>query len=226
MKNSGGNWVFALLLIIICIFSCGVLAAGDFSHIGKVQPSQEIVDQNAAATTAAQIARENKINQVIADFLDALTKLIFLTVASLVVAGIITLAAFAVSKWIKRHDRQPDEAGRYPLVPSNATLTNPNLTGALTAAPARESVQLQLAGMRAQVDMTAMAFRAGIQGRQASDRQRDLRPDPPGWDGSIEMPPSTVNQPGFWLTSDDNTPQMALANTTPKTTTMEERVTW
>lgn len=190
MKNSGGSVALMLLMVLVAVFVCGLLAAGNFGHLGKVQPSQEVVDQTTIATTTAQIARDNKINQIITDFLDALTKLIFFSVLVLIGTAVGVLVVFIVAKWIKRHDRQPDEAGRYPLVPSDAELTNPNLTGALTAAPAGESAMLALAAMQRDVNMTWGAFANGIQGRQASDRQRDLRPDPPGWDGTIETPPA------------------------------------
>ncbi|MFZ1794227.1 MAG: hypothetical protein WAU96_12450 [Anaerolineae bacterium] len=216
MKNSGGGAALMLLMVLVAVFICGVLAAGDFGHIGTVQPSQEVVDQTTIATTTAQIARDNKINKIVTDFLDALTKLIFFSVLVLMATAVGVSVVFIVAKWIKRHDRKPDEAGRYPLVPSDAKLTNPNLTGALTAAPAGESAMLALAAMQRDVNMTWGAFANGIQGRQASDRQRDLRPDPPGWDGTIEMPPPTpqerVSADGF-LMLDESGAQKPLALT-------------
>jgi len=213
MKNSGGNWVFALFLIIVCVFICGMLFAGDFNHLGKVQPSQEVVDQNAIAATNAQIARENKINQVLTDLLDALAKFVFVAVVSLVTTGIIVFVAFAVSKWIKRYDRKPDEAGRYPLVPSGAKLTNAN-TGLALNEPISPETMLKLAAMQRDVNMTWGAFSGGINGRQASERQRDLKPGPPGWDGTIEMPPAPpqdqLTADGF-LMLDDSGAQKPLA---------------
>jgi len=229
MKNSGGNWVFALLVIIICIFACGVLAAGDFSHIGKVQPSQEVVDQNAIAATNAQIARDDKINKIITDFLDALSKLVFVAVVSLVTTGLIALAVFAVSKWIKRHDRNPDEAGRYPLVPSSAKLTNAN-TGLALNEPMPAEVMLKLAAMQRDVNMTWGAFSNGINGRQASDRQRDLRPAPPGWDGTIEMPEEDrpIGLEGFMLVDESGNQQQLSAGRGPEVAGVPatENMTW
>ncbi|MFZ1795011.1 MAG: hypothetical protein WAU96_16465 [Anaerolineae bacterium] len=208
------GFLSVIVFIALVAFALGASVSGAALVAVSPKPSQEVVNAIAVAEAKAKEDREKEasarttaiVNSLITGFV------IFVLIGG---AG---GGAVVASKWIKRHDRMPDEAGRYPLVPADISLANPNLTGPYLAERIETPAMLQLAGMRAQVDMTAMAFRGGIQGRQASDRQRDLRPDPPGWDGTITMPQEEqpIGLDGFMLVDEKGNQQQLSAGRKPE----------
>ena len=218
---------FLSIIVFVALVSMllGMNASGAALVAVSPKPSQEVVDQIAKNEAKEKADREKESSARVGRVVDTL-------VAALSVATVVGAAigiTFAVSAWIRRNDRKPDEAGRYPLVPANISLANPNLTGPYLAERIETPAMLQLAGMRAQVDMTAMAFKGGIQGRQASDRQRDLRPDPPGWDGAITMPQEEqpIGLDGFMLVDEKGNQQQLSAGRKPEMAVPAmENMTW
>ena len=212
MKGFLGVIVFVALVA----FGFGLSQSGAALLAVSPKPSQEVVDQIAKKKADEEV--ESKKAQ--REWLAGVVQVLKYGLAGTFVSGFSIAGTFVAVRIIRRNDRPLDENGHAPLVPAKADLANPNLTGALTGAPVDPQMALELARLRAQVDMTRAAFAGGINGRMAGNMQRDLRPDPPGWDGTITVPPSEqpVSLDGFMLVDDKGNERQLGAGKLPEMT--------
>jgi hypothetical protein len=204
--------VIAFVALIAMLLGMNVGGAAQMAVTPK--PSQEVVnkiaEQKAKDEADALKAWHETWNGLIRVFKYGL--------AGTFLAGFAIVGTIVVQRVIRRNDRPLDENGHAPLVPAKADLANPNLTGALTSEPVDPQMALELAKLRAQVDMMRAAFAGGINGRMAGNMQRDLRPDPPGWDGTITAPPDEqhVGLDGFMLVDDKGNERQLGAGKLPE----------
>lgn len=219
------GFLSVIVFIALVAFALGASVSGAALVAVSPKPSQEVVDQ----IEKEKAKEEAETKAAWRETWTGVARVFEYGIAGTFLSGIVIAGTVVVGRWIKRHDRNPDEAGRYPLVPSSAKLTNAN-TGLALNEPMPAEVMLKLAAMQRDVNMTWGAFSNGINGRQASDRQRDLRPAPPGWDGTIEMPEEdrTIGLEGFMLVDESGNQQQLSAGRGPEVAGVPatENMTW
>lgn len=200
-KNFGG-FLFVLLVIA---FMCGLLAMNNATEFHKTPVSREAVDAIARDQARAQIARDNESarNNETIKFL----ALAVVTMAAtlLVVPMSFMMIARSASAWHQRHDRAPDSAGNYALLPNGHVMWNPN-TGMQIGMQVSEEMVIALAGQRAMVHATQAAFGNGIERGEARSRQRRIgespEPAPEGWTVTTQPEAPKPPPPEFVLVDD------------------------
>lgn len=201
------GFLSVIVFIALVAFALGASVSGAALVAVSPKPSQEVVDQ----IEKEKAKEEAETKAAWRETWTGVARVFEYGIAGTFLSGIAIAGTVVVGRWIKRHDRALDENGHAPLVKKGANLTNPNLTGALTDEPVDPRVALELARLRAQVDIARAMFAGGINGRMAGGSQRDVLPK---WNGEIEIPQDTsapgADHPDFWLT-DDRAKTPALA---------------
>lgn len=193
------NFLGFLFALMVMAFMCGLLAMNNATEFHKTPVSREAVDSIARDQARAQIARDNESARN-----NETVKFLVLAVATMAVALMVLPISFALTArgmahWHRRHDRMPDRAGNYALLPDGRAMWNPN-TGLQIGAPVSEATMIALAGQRAMVHATQAAFQHGIDRNAAGARQRRIgeTPEPEGWTVTTPEP-----EPSGFLMVDD-----------------------
>lgn len=206
------NFFGFLFVLLIVAFACGALAMFNTSEIARPKPSIETINSIARAESAAQIARDDASaanNEKV--------KMLALAVATIVVAVLVLpisfmLSARGVSHWHRRHDRLPDHAGNYALLPDGRVMWNPN-TGMQIGTAVSEATTLALAAQRAQVHQVQAAFSGGIERNQARSYQRRIgETEPEGWNVTTPQAEPVQPAPEFLLVDDKGERTLSTTN--------------